>query len=101
MAILKEYHKPTSVPEALALLARTDINLVPLAGGTRLVGALETTVGQRPPVRPVHPVHSRSANPTVIQAASAAESARTAPRVRGRSWVTSASNRYAGNQASA
>lgn len=42
MAILKEYHKPTSVPEALALLARTDVNLVPLAGGTRLVGALET-----------------------------------------------------------
>ncbi len=42
MAILKEYHKPTSVLEALALLARTDVNLVPLAGGTRLVGALET-----------------------------------------------------------
>ena len=42
MAILKEYHKPTSVSEALALLARTDVNLVPLAGGTRLVGALET-----------------------------------------------------------
>ncbi len=42
MAILKEYHKPTSVSEALALLARTDVNLVPLAGGTRLVGTLET-----------------------------------------------------------
>lgn len=42
MAILKEYYKPTTVQEALALLARPDVTLRALAGGTHLVGALET-----------------------------------------------------------
>ncbi len=42
MAILAEYHKPQSVAEAVALLRRTDVRLRPLAGGSQLVGALET-----------------------------------------------------------
>jgi len=42
MAILKEYHRPESVEAALALLARDNVTLVPLAGGSQLVGALET-----------------------------------------------------------
>lgn len=42
MAILQEYHRPESVDEAVALLARTDRRLAPLAGGSALVGALET-----------------------------------------------------------
>lgn len=42
MAILNEYHKPESLAEAIHLLARTDARLLPLAGGSRLVGELET-----------------------------------------------------------
>lgn len=42
MAILAEYHKPGSVAEAVGLLRRIDVNLRPLAGGSQLVGALET-----------------------------------------------------------
>lgn len=42
MAILSEYHKPGSVAEAVALLRRTDVRLRPLAGGSQLVGMLET-----------------------------------------------------------
>lgn len=42
MAILAEYHKPQSVAEAVTLLRRTDAKLRPLAGGSQLVGALET-----------------------------------------------------------
>ena len=42
MAILAEYHKPGSIAEAVALLQRTDVRLRPLAGGSQLVGALET-----------------------------------------------------------
>lgn len=42
MAILAEYHKPGSVAEAVQLLRRTDVRLRPLAGGSQLVGALET-----------------------------------------------------------
>ena len=42
MAILAEYHRPQSIREAVQLLRRTDVKLLPLAGGTRLVGALET-----------------------------------------------------------
>ncbi len=42
MAILTHYHRPTEMDEALALLARTDVRLVPLAGGTALIPALET-----------------------------------------------------------
>ncbi len=42
MAILAEYHKPSSVAEAVQLLRRTDVTLRPLAGGSQLVGALET-----------------------------------------------------------
>ena len=42
MAILAEYHKPQSVAEAVQLLRRTDVRLRPLAGGSQLVGALET-----------------------------------------------------------
>jgi CO/xanthine dehydrogenase FAD-binding subunit len=36
---LTEYHKPTTVDEALKLLRRTSIKTVPLAGGTSLVPA--------------------------------------------------------------
>ncbi|MFZ1753959.1 MAG: FAD binding domain-containing protein [Caldilineaceae bacterium] len=42
MAILAEYHKPGSVAEAVTLLRRTDVRLRALAGGSQLVGALET-----------------------------------------------------------
>lgn len=42
MAILREYHKPTSLTDALALLQRTDVHLLPLAGGSQLIGQLET-----------------------------------------------------------
>jgi CO/xanthine dehydrogenase FAD-binding subunit len=42
MAILAEYHKPGSLAEAVALLRRTDVRLRPLAGGSQLVGSLET-----------------------------------------------------------
>ncbi len=44
MAILHEYHRPETLDEALALLARTDRNLLPLAGGSKLIGELETRV---------------------------------------------------------
>ena len=42
MAILQEYHRPGSVDEAVKLLARSEVHLVPLSGGTLLVGQLET-----------------------------------------------------------
>lgn len=42
MAILAEYHKPHSIAEAVELLRRTDVKLRPLAGGSQLVGSLET-----------------------------------------------------------
>lgn len=42
MALLHEYHRPATLDEALALLGRRDANLVALAGGSRLVGLLET-----------------------------------------------------------
>ncbi len=42
MAILEEYHAPESIQEAVNLLARRDRRLVPMAGGTSLVGQLET-----------------------------------------------------------
>ena len=42
MAILQEYHRPRSAAEAIALLARSEARLVFLAGGTLLVGELET-----------------------------------------------------------
>lgn len=42
MAILHEYYRPATLADALALLARGDRNLLPLAGGTQLVGQLET-----------------------------------------------------------
>lgn len=42
MAILRAYHKPESLAEAVALLRQEGTRLVPLAGGTHLVGALET-----------------------------------------------------------
>ena len=41
MAILHEYHRPETLAEAVALLARTDRRLLPLAGGSKLVGELE------------------------------------------------------------
>jgi CO/xanthine dehydrogenase FAD-binding subunit len=41
MAILKEYHQPQTLREALALLQRTEVKLAPLAGGTALIGQLE------------------------------------------------------------
>ncbi|MCC7352427.1 MAG: FAD binding domain-containing protein [Anaerolineae bacterium] len=42
---LLEYHRPTSLAEALALLNRSEIRTVPLAGGTSLVGSGDPTVG--------------------------------------------------------
>lgn len=42
MALLREYYRPESVAEAVALLRRTDARLLPLAGGSRLIGELET-----------------------------------------------------------
>jgi CO/xanthine dehydrogenase FAD-binding subunit len=42
MAILSDYFKPTSVAEAVRLLARDNLRLRPLAGGTLLIGQLET-----------------------------------------------------------
>lgn len=42
MAVLHEYYRPHSVDEAAGLLARGEGRLVPLAGGTKLVGLLET-----------------------------------------------------------
>lgn len=42
MAILHEYHCPTSLDDAIDLLNRPDRSLAPLAGGVALVGALET-----------------------------------------------------------
>ncbi len=42
MAILAEYHRPETLTHALELLADRSSRRVPLAGGTHLVGALET-----------------------------------------------------------
>jgi CO/xanthine dehydrogenase FAD-binding subunit len=42
MALLKTVYQPTSAAEAVALLARADEKLAPLAGGTLLVADLET-----------------------------------------------------------
>jgi carbon-monoxide dehydrogenase medium subunit len=42
MALLNEYHKPATIAEALHLLGRAESRLVPLAGGSRLIGELET-----------------------------------------------------------
>lgn len=42
MARLREYHRPETMAEALALLARPGINSVPLAGGMDLVPQLVT-----------------------------------------------------------
>jgi CO/xanthine dehydrogenase FAD-binding subunit len=42
MAILKDYYRPQNLRDALQLLARQDVRLAPLAGGTKLVGQLET-----------------------------------------------------------
>ncbi len=42
MAILAEYHRPKTLDGALDLLADRTARRVPLAGGTHLVGALET-----------------------------------------------------------
>ncbi len=32
--MITEYHRPKTLPDALALLARTDVVTVPLGGGT-------------------------------------------------------------------
>lgn len=42
MAILAEYHRPKTLAGALDLLADRTVRRLPLAGGTYLVGALET-----------------------------------------------------------
>lgn len=42
MAILQEYYRPGNVDEALALLTASGGRLLPLAGGTTLIGQLET-----------------------------------------------------------
>lgn len=44
MALLNQYHKPATIAEAIQLLGRTETRLVPLAGGSRLIGELETRV---------------------------------------------------------
>ncbi len=41
MAILREYHQPQSIGEALTLLQRSEAYLTPLAGGVALIGQLE------------------------------------------------------------
>jgi len=40
MALLREYHRPKTIAEALALLARPGVTSAPLAGGTTLVPQL-------------------------------------------------------------
>jgi CO/xanthine dehydrogenase FAD-binding subunit len=42
MALLNEYHRPTTLLDALALLQRRDRRLLALAGGSKLIGQLET-----------------------------------------------------------
>ena len=42
MALLRDYYRPETLTDAVALLRRTDANLLPLAGGSRLIGELET-----------------------------------------------------------
>ncbi len=42
MAILEAFYQPATVAEAVALLARTDCKLLPLAGGSSLIGQLES-----------------------------------------------------------
>jgi CO/xanthine dehydrogenase FAD-binding subunit len=42
MALLQAVYRPQTMAEAFDYLARTDERLLPLAGGTRLVGQLET-----------------------------------------------------------
>jgi CO/xanthine dehydrogenase FAD-binding subunit len=42
MALLNEYHKPATLGDAIQLLGRTETRLVPLAGGSHLIGELET-----------------------------------------------------------
>ncbi|HXF61856.1 MAG TPA: FAD binding domain-containing protein, partial [Caldilineaceae bacterium] len=42
VATLREYYRPATLDEAIALLARRDRRLLPLAGGTTLIGQLET-----------------------------------------------------------
>lgn len=42
MALLQEYHRPATITQALTLLSARERRLVPLAGGSRLVGLLET-----------------------------------------------------------
>lgn len=42
MALLNEYYKPATLSEAMQLLKRTEVRLVPLAGGSQLIGELET-----------------------------------------------------------
>jgi len=44
MRNLIEYHRPKSLAEALALLSRTEVRTVPLAGGTNLVGRADPSV---------------------------------------------------------
>jgi CO/xanthine dehydrogenase FAD-binding subunit len=41
MALLHEYHRPRTLDEAVTLLAQRDRRLLPLGGGTKLVGLLE------------------------------------------------------------
>lgn len=42
MAILHDYYRPSTIAEAVQLLQRQEVRLLPLAGGTHLIGALET-----------------------------------------------------------
>ncbi|MFN8486604.1 MAG: FAD binding domain-containing protein [Caldilineaceae bacterium] len=42
MALLNEFHQPQTLTEALWLLNQSGTRLVPLAGGTQLIGQLET-----------------------------------------------------------
>ncbi len=44
MRNLAEYHRPTALADALALLSRPEIRTVPLAGGTDLVGRADPSI---------------------------------------------------------
>lgn len=46
MALLKEFHQPTTLAEAITLLNQHGTRLAPLAGGAQLIGQLETSSTQ-------------------------------------------------------
>ena len=46
MALLKEFHQPQSLAEAITLLNQPGKRLAPLTGGAKLIGQLETSAAQ-------------------------------------------------------